>query len=258
MLKDARRALALLTVVPDARHPADSPGVTGWFPWVGLALGAITVLPLVVVAGLNDDGGRGEIVARAAVLFAMVVVGLQGILSRLIHFESFARMVYAVSKGKTPRERLALLDTESITYVGAAALALATFFYVAATTVVLGSGDEIWLLIAIPVLGRFSATFGAWFGTSATPDGLHAGIIGPPKAFTIIIAASVLLLLAAGIFHFYDRAGLIWLAISSFVALSVPHQIAEKFKGVTTDVMWASVLITEVVALVFAAAWFAW
>ncbi len=258
MIKDARRALALLTVAPDTRDPVDRSGATGWFPWVGLALGAVTVLPLAVVSALNADGGQGEIIARAAVLFAMLVVGIQGLLSRLVHFESFARLMHAVFKGKTPRERLALLDTESITYVGAAAVALATFLYIAATTVVLGSGNEIWLLIAVPVLGRLSATFGAWFGSSATPDGLHAGMIGQPKALTIVIAALALALVAAGMFHFYDRTGLIWLAVAAFVALSIPHQLAEKFKGVTGDVMWASVLITEVIALVFAAIWLAW
>ena len=108
------------------------------------------------------------------------------------------------------------------------------------------------------MIGRLSATFGAWFGNSATPDGLHAGLIGSPKALTILIAASALALLAAGIFHFYDRPGLIWLAVATFVALSIPHQLAEKFRGVTADVMWASVLITEVAALVFAAIWLAW
>lgn len=258
-ISDIHEALALLTVIPGPKaKTAPTPAITPWFPWVGALLGVATVAPLVAIGAVNADSGQGELLARGAVLFAALLVALQHLLSRLIHFSGLAAVADAWWGGGTPVLRVERLVADSIGTKGAAAVALATFVCIGSISLILVSGQAILLLAAVPMLGRFSAMFGSWLGAIASPQERFSGLIGRPNATGLLIFALAVAALGYGMFHFYDRAGLMWAAAGLFIALTVPHQLAERFRGVTREVTNASSLVTEMICLVIAAIWLSW
>lgn len=258
-VKDIHEALALLTVVPGTKAQiVPTPALTPWFPWVGALLGIATIAPLVAIGAVNADSGQGELLARGAVLFAALLVALRHLLSRLIHFSGLAAVADAWWDGDTPVLRVGRLLTDSIGTKGAAAVALATFVCIGSTSLILASGQVILLLAAIPMLGGFSAMFSSWFGAVANPQERFSGLIGRPDAAGLLIFALAVAALGYGMFHFYGREGLMWAAAGLFIALTVPHQLAERFRGVTREVTDASSLVTEMICLVIAAIWLSW
>jgi len=259
VLSDIHEAMAFLTIAPGPKLEREPTlALTPWFPWVGAVIGIMTVAPLIAIDAVNADSGRGELLERGAVLFAAVVVAVQHLLSRLIHFTGLAAVADAWWGGDTPVLRTTRLVADSIGTKGGAAVALATFVCISSVAVILGSGQAVLLLAAIPVLGRFSAMFGTWFGVVAHPQERFFAMIGRPKVTGLLIAVIAAAALGYGMFHFYGREGLMWAAAGLFIALTVPHQLAERFRGVTREVITASVLVTEMLCLVIAAVWLSW
>ncbi len=256
---DIRQAFALLTGVPGPRDEiAPTPRVTPWFPWVGAALGALTVFALAAIAEVNLAGGGGEILMRAAMPLAVIVVAAQALACRMLHHDGLADLADAWWSGPSVRRRLEIMADSSTGAFGATAVMLVILAHVSATAVVLASGEPIWLLGVVPVLGRSSAMFGAWFGKPARPGGLGSRVIGSPRFWGLVIGLSALFVAVAVMLTVYGRPGALWAVAGVFVALSIPHQVGERFGGVTGDVLGASVLLTEAICLLLAAVWVSW
>jgi adenosylcobinamide-GDP ribazoletransferase len=254
-----RTALALLTVAPGPRV-AEAPTlrVTPWFPWVGAILGIVTIVPLFVLHEATSVGLADSVVTRGALPLAVVLVAVQGLLTRLLHLDGLADVADGFWGGSDVRRRLEIMADPATGAFGTAVLVFVVLAMVASVAVILESGDRLWLLAVVPLLGRCAAMFGAWFGRPARPGGLGAAVIGPPKASGVLIA--VVAVAAAGAFSFAiaGREGAFWLAACVFAALSIPHLTSERFGGVTGDVLGASVVLTEVAALLFLAMWSVW
>lgn len=254
-----RTAFALLTLVPGPRvAEAPTPRVTAWFPWVGAILGIATITPLFVLHETTATGLAGSVVIRGALPLSVVLVVVQGLLTRLLHLDGLADVADAFWGGADIRRRLEIMADSVTGAFGTAALVFAVVAMVASLATVLGSGDRIWLLAVVPLLGRCAAMFGAWFGRPARPGGMGAAVIGTPNATGVVIAA--IAVAAAGMLSFAiaGREGAFWFAACVFVALSVPHLTSERFGGVTGDVLGSSVVLTEVAALFFLAMWSVW
>lgn len=253
------QAFALLTIVPGTRaNIAPTSRITAWFPWVGGALGVITVLLVEGIRVINSTSGSGEILTGAAVPLALVIVAGQAVAARLLHHDGLADVADAWWSGPGVRRRLEIMADSATGAFGAAALALMIVAHTSTVAVVLASGKPIWLLAVVPVFGRASAMFGAWFGKAARPGGLGSRIVGLPKFSGLLIGLLGLCLAVVAMFVVYGRPGALWAAAGVFVALTIPHQIGERFGGVTGDVLGASVLLTEAICLLLAAVWVSW
>lgn len=259
LLADIRLAFAMLTILPGPRgESVPTPRVTPWFPWVGGALGLMTVLALAGIDALNTVGGDGDLFSRAALPLAVIVVAGQAVAARLLHHDGLADVADAWWSGPGFRRRLEIMADSSTGAFGTTAVVLVILAHASATAAVLASGEPIWLLGVIPVFGRASAMFGAWLNQPARSEGLGSLVIGSPKLWGLLIGVSAVLIAVIVAFVVYGRPGALWAAASVFVALTVQHRIAERFGGHTGDTLGASVLLTEAICLLFAAAWVTW
>ena len=104
-----------------------------------------------------------------------------------------------------------------------------------------------------PLFARFAATAAAWLGTPARPGGLgrlgHGTALVSSRLPCARLTARAAATCPCGVAT-VPKASASALAISgSALALVVPHVLALRFGGVTGDVMGASVLLTEALAV---------
>lgn len=244
--RDAALAVSLLTVLPvRARWPESGrPSVAGWFPLVGLLLGA-GAWALAALLGLV----LGE---RTPLLQSVVIVTAVALLTRFIHHDGLADVADAWWGGDTPQRRREIMKDSATGAFGATALGLCLIAQVASIEAVVLAG-ALWCLPVAFVAARFAATFAAWLGVPVS-KGLGSAVSGRPDvasglAASIGLAAAVGIAWAGG-----GVAGLALVGLGIILALGVPHAIASRMGGVTGDVMGASVVIVEVLVLLTAGA----
>ena len=250
-LRDLALAVTLLTVVPlRARWPDDErPDVAGYFPAAGFLTGGAGAL---AIAGLSAAGGPvGSERPLTALLGAALVVCIWALLTRALHWDGLADVADGYWGGSDPGERLAIMSDPRTGAFGATAVSLVAIVQVAAVSV-LASEGALAALACAPVIGRFAAVFGAWFGGPVRPHGLGASVAGHPRIGSLLFAGASLGAVAALL---WAGGTAVWVAVgvAMLAALGVPHVIAARFGGVTGDVLGASVLLTETAALVLLA-----
>ncbi len=258
-------AFALLTIVPGSRDaaPPDA-GSVPWFPFVGLCIGGLTSALLVALAGAVAKWGSAGFFGHAAVPLAVLVTLAWAAVTRMLHYDGAADVADALWGGATPGRRLEIMNDSATGAFGATAVALLVIGQVAGIATVLaasardGSMTWLWLLAAVPALGRASAMFGAWFGSPARPGGLGARVIASPRLGAIALGIFWLAAAAAVMYFAGGLAAGALLAAGILIALAVPHIVASKLGGVTGDVLGAGVVVTEVSVSLLMALWVSW
>lgn len=244
-LRDAGLAFSLMTVVPThATLPDDGsvPQAAGWFPMIGLALGAVGY-------GLVKAMETLPLRHSQPLLLATIVVAVWALLTRFLHFDGLADVADGFWGSHDPARRLEIMSDSHTGAFGATALVLATLLEVAALAAVLAAPRELPLLL-VPALSRFSATAGCWLGTPARAGGLGRSVMARPTVIGALPAVAVLAVVAVGLWLGFGVAGAVLFAFGLVVALGVPHALAGRFGGVTGDVLGASVLLTEAIVFV--------
>ena len=244
-IRDAGLALSLLTVIPTpARMPTDgsTPQVAGWFPAVGLLVGAAGYGLLKGVEALGLPHPQ-------PLLLAALVVALWALLTRMLHFDGLADVADGFWGAHDPERRLEIMADSHTGAFGATAIALTAIIEVAALGAVIAAPHELPVLL-VPALARFSATAGCWLGTPARPDGLGRSVMARPTMLGAAPALVVLLAVAGAMWLGYGAAGAAIFGFGVLAALAVPHLLAGRFGGVTGDVLGASVLLTETLLFV--------
>jgi adenosylcobinamide-GDP ribazoletransferase len=244
-IRDAGLAVSLLSVVPTtSKWPGDGrTQVAGWFPAVGALFGIVGY----ALAKLGDYMG---INARAPFVMAAVILIAWALGSRLLHWDGLADVADAFWGSHDQASRLEIMADSHTGAFGATAVTLAALLEVASIGAILASPHELPVL-CVPILARFSATAAAWLGSPARPGGLGRSVMGRPTTLAFLVAVSPL---AGALVAFWIGFHAVGVALGAFgllVAFAVPHVLAQRFGGVTGDVMGASVLITE--AILFAA-----
>jgi adenosylcobinamide-GDP ribazoletransferase len=241
-LRDAGLAVSLLTVVPTrARMPEDGSAqqVAGWFPAVGLALGAAGYA-LVKAAELLPSRPVPPL------LLAALVVALWALLTRMLHFDGLADVADGFWGSHDPARRLEIMSDSHTGAFGATAISLTSIVEVTAIAAIIMTPHEMPVLL-VPVLARFSATAGCWFGSPAREGGLGRSVMSRPTAVGALPALVVLAAVAGALWVWSPAVGLVLFAVGILIALAIPHLLAERFGGVTGDILGASVLLTETI-----------
>ena len=243
-LRDAGLAISLLTVVPTGARMPEQGGTqsAAYFPLAGAVPGVL----LWALAHLAEKVG---VVPHAPYVVAALLVTAAALSTRLLHFDGLADVADGFWGGHEPARRLEIMSDSATGAFGASAVALVALLEVSAVGAVL-SASRLLVLLAVPMLARFAATCAAWLGTPARPGGLGRSVIARPTALSLVVGVGTVSLVTGALVYAYGPLGGVGAGLGVLLALGVPHVIAQRFGGVTGDVMGASVLITE--ALLFA------
>ena len=235
-------ALRYLTLVPVPGTHA-GPGAlgraTGWFPVVGVALGAF-LLAVDVLAR----------VIFPPLLAALVVVGAWKLATGGLHLDGLADCADGLG-GSDPEGRLAIMRDARIGAFGATALILVLMLDAVALSGI-GSASRWRVLLVVPAIARAAPALLGRVLPVARPDGLgvafHAGLGAAPAAAAIALAFAAAVA-ALGLL------GVIVVCAAWLAALLVGSVMTGRLGGVTGDVHGAAIEIAELTALLTVAAW---
>jgi len=244
--------------LPVSAASRPSPRVAAWFPWVGIVLGAISLGLLVSADAASVAWGDGGLLQRAAAPVAVVLVAVQAVLTRFLHWDGLADVGDAWFGGMSQERRLEIMADSRVGAFGVVAVVLFAAAQVTSLATLLTHAGFGVAVFAAPVFARMAATFGAWLGKPARPGGLGAAVTGTPRLVDIVVAAAALGVAAASMGCEYGVRGWAASVAAFFVAAAVPHLSAMRFGGVTGDVLGASVLVTETALLLAAALVVSW
>jgi adenosylcobinamide-GDP ribazoletransferase len=246
-LADLAAAVGFLTLLPVGRVWSDEalPRPVGWYPWVGWLLGALGALPVMVLTRLGVvPAGNG------ALLTAVVVVLIWALMTRLLHWDGLADTFDGIWGGSTTAEALEIMRDSRTGAFGFTAIALVALAQVTAVAMLIEHGSW-WVLFAAPVIARAAASVAAWRIPAARADGLGRSVAGSPGVYDLSVAAASLLALAAfpllGVA--IARSAAVYGA-GLFAALAIPSVLGRPVRGMTGDLLGATVLIVETCVLI--------
>lgn len=245
-----RSAFGFLTILPVA--PRDGSGLAasrGWFPLVGLLLGAVlAAIDLLLHWGypiFTDHYPSFPPLLSAAILTVTLVA-----LTRALHLDGFMDCCDALLGGFDRERRLAILRDSHVGAFAVAGVVSLLLIKVAALTALPPAG-RIWTLLAFPCLSRWAVLLTLEAFPYARPQGIGT-VFQPRGRRRWQLAAGLLTALAAAV-ALTGPAGLALLAAASAVALGIGAWASKLLGGVTGDVYGAVNEVAEAAALALAA-----
>lgn len=237
--RDISSAFSWLTVVPSKSFDEARPA--RYFPLVGWAFGLLG-LAVALGASIVVTGSIGSLLVGLMVVFAWALG------SRLLHWDGMGDTVDGLWGGKDVESKLEIMHDSRTGSFGVVAISLTLLAQVIAVSAVYVSGDW-WAIAAAPVLGRLSGSIALWTMHTARPDGLAARLAGPesPLGWLIALATTAVVLVAHRPEH------IVMTGIGIAFAVLVPRILARPVRGLTGDIIGASVVIVETTVLIGAA-----
>lgn len=245
LLRDLGYAFGFLTVLPVGREWPDggAPDASGFYPWVGWALGAVAVLVALACRALAGPADLTLLVGAALVLAAWAL------LTRMLHWDGLADTVDGLWGASTAERRLEIMRDSRVGSFGVTAVVLLALLQVSSLGAVLANG-RLWVLVVAPVLGRAAIPVAAWTQPAARRDGLGLSVVRRPSLYAVAVAGlAVFGLLVLGHLTAPAPAFFGTLALGVLAALAVPRLLARPVGGMTGDLFGATVLIVETVVL---------
>lgn len=249
-LTDFAAAIGFLTLLPLGRTWPEGrpPRSVGWYGWVGWVLAVPVVLAVAAFARYGDVSAPG-----VPLLLAALVVSAWALLTRFLHWDGLADALDGLWGGSTPQRRLEIMRDSRIGSFGAAAMLMTALVQVAAAAALIASG-HLWVLVAAPVIGRFSISLAAWELPAARREGLGLTSMGAARVYDRLVAgASALALLGLLSFGATSHAFIIVAAGGVAAGMIVPRALARGVGGMTGDLFGATVLLVESFILVVGA-----
>ncbi|MEN6430599.1 MAG: adenosylcobinamide-GDP ribazoletransferase [Coriobacteriales bacterium] len=238
-LRDVATAFSWMTVLP--AHSYDDAHPVRYLPLVGWVFG----LAGLGVAELASTVVSGDV---AALFVGLVVVSEWAAGSRLLHWDGLGDTADGVWGGDTPERRLEIMHDSTMGSFGVVAICMTLMAQVLSVSAVFGSGDW-WPIVAAPVIGRFSACVALWTIDPARPEGLAATLAGGEGMGPWAIAA----LTVAVVFFDGDPVHMWAGFVGIMCSVLLPHMLSRPVRGLTGDIIGASILIVETVVLIGAA-----
>ncbi|MHB1340321.1 MAG: adenosylcobinamide-GDP ribazoletransferase [Coriobacteriia bacterium] len=239
VLRDIATAFSWLTIVP--AHSYEDARPARFFPLTGWAFG---VVGLAIAAGASIVV-TGEL---ASLLVGLLVVFAWALGSRLLHWDGMGDAVDGIWGAHEVERRLEIMHDSRTGAFGVVAISLTLLAQVVAVSAVFHSGDW-WAIAAAPVLGRLAASVALWTVRPARPDGLAARLAGPERVSGWVTALGT----TAVVFAALTAVHVVIAGIGVAFALLVPRIMARPVRGITGDIIGASVLIVETAVLMAAA-----
>jgi adenosylcobinamide-GDP ribazoletransferase len=246
---DLAAAIGFLTLLPFGRRWPDSrqPRPVGFYPWVGWLLGALAVVPLVMVSLLVSESAP-----VSSALIAALVVAVWALVTRFMHWDGLADTFDGIWGGSTPERRLEIMRDSRIGSFGAAAMLMTALVQVTALAACFERG-LLWPVVAAPVLGRAAVSLAAWTMPAARREGLGIECVEQPGRYELIVW-----LLALVPFAFaspgLSAAGAIALGCVLLAGvIGIPRLLGRPVGGLTGDSMGATIVLTETLVLVMGA-----
>jgi adenosylcobinamide-GDP ribazoletransferase len=233
-------AVRYLTIVPIPGWASarEGPGTAaGWFPVVGLAIGAVV---LVV--------DRAASAIFAPLLAALITVAAWKILTGGLHLDGLADSLDGLG-GHDVEHRLALMRDGRIGAFGAIGLVLFLMLLIAAVSGI-EPGARGGAVLAAPVVGRtMPPVLGRIFPAARSGHGAaFRAQLGPVAPIAAPALALVIAFAALGV-H-----GIVALAVALGLALALGASMTRRLGGITGDVHGAAVELAEAAVLLTVAA----
>jgi len=236
-MKSLAAAVSFLTRIPVGRFvscgAADVARSSGWFPLVGLAIGAMGAGAAFLL--------RGHLPLPVV---AVILLALDALLTGALHFDGLADTADGFGGGKDREDVLRIMRDHAIGSYGAMALALLALFKAAAYSALL-AGDR-WLaaITLAPAVGRWSILLLTAALPYARPTASVVRGIGKISLVwgTLILAAAV----AAPRLWCAAAAAIAAIAVSALFGFYCRRKIG----GITGDTLGANVELCECAALV--------
>jgi len=234
-------ALQFLTILPPlVRRPFTARELgqaVGYFPLVGLALGAILVGTERAALSLWPAG-----VATVVVLTAWVV------LTGAMHLDGFLDTCDGLLGGRTPEERMRILRDER---VGAYAVAGSVLLLLGKFQALAAIGDRTEAVLVAPTLARAAMAWAIVFFPYARPQGLGRDMKDAAGWRQAALAATMVVVVAGAL---ASKPALIALALAPLITLGVARFTLRRLPGLTGDVYGTiGELVELAILLTFAA-----
>jgi adenosylcobinamide-GDP ribazoletransferase len=226
-------ALQFLTIIPVKRsfRPGQIGSATGYFPLVGLIIGA-------VLAGL--DYLLGWVLPPA--LVSVLLVAAMVVFSGALHLDGLVDTCDGLAVHGTPEERWRVMHDSragGFGVIGAALCLLVKF-------VALNSVPQAWMmftLLTAPVVSRWAMVYAIRVYPYARPSGLGKAFKDATGWWQFLMATLVTAVLTIGLFRL---AGLAILLFLWLLILGTAFYMKRKFAGLTGDTYGAINEIAEV------------
>lgn len=235
-MRSLAAAVAFLTRIPVGRFiPCDAKDVarsSGWFPLVGILLGAIcgaAALPL-----------RGHL---PWAFLAAIVVALDALLTGALHFDGLADTAGGFGGGKDREDVLRIMRDHAIGSYGGTALALLVAFKVAAYSALLQRHHWFPAMVLIAGLGRWSILL----LTAALPYARQTSSVVRGMGRSSLFLGTPIMMAALAASRLW-RAGM---AAGAAIAVSICFGLycRRRIGGITGDTLGANVELCECAAL---------
>lgn len=232
----ALSTLTLLPVSPKEWKSADVKASVTFYPLVGALLGVL----LTALLQIHLSHGL-----KAILLLLLWVIG-----TGAFHLDGLADCCDGFFGGKDPEDRRRIMKDPFIGAYGVTAIVLDLLIKFSLLSSLLG-GEEVWKwFLLVPLAARWAATLAcAIFKSSPDDHGLGSQVMGFSPA---LFAAATLLGLAAGLW-LLKLQGLETFLVVGLAALGVGFLSQSKIKGLTGDGLGATIELSELAGLFFAA-----
>lgn len=237
-MKSLAAAVSFLTRLPVGRFvrfdAADVARSAGWFPAVGLLLGAICAGTAFL---LRDH--------LPPMVVAVLLVALDALLTGALHFDGLADTADGFGGGKDREDVLRIMRDHCIGSYGGTALALLVALKVTAYAALLSSGYR-WFpaILLAPAVGRWSILL----LTAALPYARQTASVVRDMAKSSLVwgTLTVAIALAASRLWCAGAAAVAAIAVSACFGLYCRHRIG----GITGDTLGANVQLCECATLI--------
>jgi adenosylcobinamide-GDP ribazoletransferase len=236
-VKSFLAAVAFLTRFPVgeivAIDAADVARSAGWFPLVGLFLGAIYSL---AAAALKDQLPPGVV--------AVMVVVLDALATGALHFDGLADSADGFGGGKNREDILRIMRDHSIGSYGGVALVVLIGLKVAAYAALLSRGNWLPALVLTPALGRWSTLL----LTATLPYARQSPSVVDGMGKRALLWGTAVLVVALTV----AMSGRAWVAMAAVLAVTAAFGFycRRRIAGITGDTLGANLQLCESVALV--------
>lgn len=229
-----KAAIAFLTRIPMGNGVSmDVARAAGWFPLVGVLLGAIYCLPATLL--------RGHLPAP---IVAVLLLILDALLTGALHFDGLADTADGFGGGKDKEDVLRIMRDHAIGSYGGLALAAVVALKVIACTAVLNLRDWPAALILTPVLGRWSILP----LTATLPYARQSESVIQAMGKRALLLGTIITLGAL----FAARSLRAWIALCVVMSITVAFGLycKRRIGGITGDALGANLQLCESAALI--------